>query len=736
LCYLFNKGHLLVPKGQDMWPRISVVFTFCILSISQSLCATPATQPNTNGDQVKRLVSQADAYQRQGYRGRAIALLQEADQLAAQQGSGQSDTGLLLAQLYFELGEYPLSVSMTTRILDERPPVRIQAQALNILASVQSTLNKSKAATSTFAEAYTASVKSADNALSTTILANHLRHELDHKNAREALGIGQKLLPLSSALGRLPEVLEIQISIGELFIRLADQSGDPSYVEHASTLLRQAESAAKSQGRVRLQSYAIGHQGWLLVNQGKLEAGIQKLNTANFLANASRSYESAYLWQWQLARAHRLQGNTNEAIAGYQTAIATLEQVRKELINGSPFTFPQKIQPLFSELSDLLLAAARKPQAPSYQQSYLKQVQAVLEQSKSAELQDYFQNDCVVPDQAVDLKRVEAATAVIYPVILADRLEILVNIGDQVHQFVHQIEAADLAQLANDFRYNLELNQGDDEYKEIGEELYELIFAEAESLLQANDIETLLIIPDGVLRTIPFAAIYDGNEFMIQKYALATTPGINLTFPKQLVVSESKLFAGGISHSVQGFSGLPGVPVELDKLQSQYGAEILHNEEFSGITIQDQLGSAEYSIVHIATHGHFDSNPQDSYLLTYDNKLTMDLLEQSIGSRRQSDNPLDLLVLSACETAVGDNRAALGLAGVALKAGARSAIATLWQISDEATVLIIDNFYKHTSSEHLSKAQALRIAQNELINSERFSHPTDWAPFLLIGNWL
>ena len=82
-------------------------------------------------------------------------------------------------------------------------------------------------------------------------------------------------------------------------------------------------------------------------------------------------------------------------------------------------------------------------------------------------------------------------------------------------------------------------------------------------------------------------------------------------------------------------------------------------------------------------------------------------------------------MLSACEIAVGDNRAALGLAGVALKAGARSAIARLWQISDEATVLIIDNFYEHSSSEHLSNAQALRIAQTELINSERLSHPTD-----------
>jgi CHAT domain-containing protein len=159
----------------------------------------------------------------------------------------------------------------------------------------------------------------------------------------------------------------------------------------------------------------------------------------------------------------------------------------------------------------------------------------------------------------------------------------------------------------------------------------------------------------------------------------------------------------------------------------------LHNAQFRGSTIKEQLASADYSIVHIATHGHFDRNPQKSFLLTYDEKLTMDLLEESISGRR--DEPLELLVLSACESAAGDNRAALGLAGVALKAGARSALATLWQISDAATVRLITDFYLHANKENVSKAEALQIAQKNLIKQAEFSHPSDWAPFLLIGNW-
>lgn len=707
-----------------------------ILSFGQSLYAAPVSHANDDADHLSRLVREASDYQSHGYRGQAVALLEQADRLAARLGIDQNDTGLQLAQLYYELGEYSLSQNLTTRILDQEPPIGIQAKALNILAAVESTLNSPKDATASFIKAYQASVKSTDKVMTATILANHLRHELDYENASVALEIGQQLLPLSTAQGTLAEQVEVQISIGELFIRLADQAGVFPYYKHALSILQRAESAAESLGQVRLQSYAIGHQGLLLINQDNFDEGIQRLNTANFLANSSRSFESAYLWQWQLARAHRRQGKIDKAIAGYQTAIATLEKVRTELINGSPFTFPQKVQPLFAEFSDLLLTAAAEAKTAADQQAYLKEVQAVLEQSKSAELQDYFQNDCVVPDQTVDLKLVAAATAVLYPVILADRLEVLVNIGDEVHQFVHQINESDLVELVNDFRYNLEIDQGDDEYKELGEELYDIVFADLESLFKASNIETLLVIPDGILRTIPFSAIFDGEQYMIEKYAIATTPGISLTFPKPLDADDVSFFAGGISDSVQGYSGLPGVPSELAKLGDQHAADVLHNEEFQLSSIEAQLGAGRYSIVHLATHGHFDSNPLKSYLLTYNSKLTMDLLEQSIDSRGQTGATLDLLVLSACESAVGDNRAALGLAGVALKAGARSALATLWQISDAATVLIIGSFYEDMSKENISKAKALRLAQTKLIKSGRYSHPSDWAPFLLIGNWL
>jgi CHAT domain-containing protein len=111
----------------------------------------------------------------------------------------------------------------------------------------------------------------------------------------------------------------------------------------------------------------------------------------------------------------------------------------------------------------------------------------------------------------------------------------------------------------------------------------------------------------------------------------------------------------------------------------------------------------------------------------------MEGLKSSLDGRA---TPLDLLVLSACQTAAGDDRAALGLAGVAIQAGAKSALASLWSISDNATATLMTRFYENSKAPGATKAQSLRIAQIELLKSPEYGHPSYWAPYLLIGNWL
>ena len=124
-------------------------------------------------------------------------------------------------------------------------------------------------------------------------------------------------------------------------------------------------------------------------------------------------------------------------------------------------------------------------------------------------------------------------------------------------------------------------------------------------------------------------------------------------------------------------------------------------------------------------------------MLTYDGKLTLDNLEALIRPSQYRGKPVELLVLSACQTAAGDDRAALGLAGVAVKAGARSALASLWSVNDQSTSALITEVY-HQLREHptISKARALQAAQIKLLDDRRYRHPCYWAPYLLIGNWL
>ena len=151
--------------------------------------------------------------------------------------------------------------------------------------------------------------------------------------------------------------------------------------------------------------------------------------------------------------------------------------------------------------------------------------------------------------------------------------------------------------------------------------------------------------------------------------------------------------------------------------------------------MEAEILDGRFSIIHLATHAQFEADFRRSFLLTHDGLITMNELEDMMGIQRFTDQPVDLLVLSACETAAGDDRAALGLAGVAVKGGARSALATLWLINDKSTALLISEFYSQLAGGSISKADALRGAQLRLLNDPDYAQPNYWAPFLLIGDW-
>jgi CHAT domain-containing protein len=164
---------------------------------------------------------------------------------------------------------------------------------------------------------------------------------------------------------------------------------------------------------------------------------------------------------------------------------------------------------------------------------------------------------------------------------------------------------------------------------------------------------------------------------------------------------------------------------------------VLLDGNFTRDRLENQVQTQNFPIVHLATHGQFSSQADKTFLITWDKKINVKNLDQLLKERDKiTQNPIELLILSACQTATGDKRAALGLAGVAVRSGARSTLATLWSIQDQSTADFMTEFYQAINQPNVSKAQALRQAQLSLLHSPQYQNPYYWAPFVLVGNWL
>jgi CHAT domain-containing protein len=264
--------------------------------------------------------------------------------------------------------------------------------------------------------------------------------------------------------------------------------------------------------------------------------------------------------------------------------------------------------------------------------------------------------------------------------------------------------------------------------------LYDWLVRPVEDLL--DGVETLVFVPDDVLRTIPMAVLHDGEGFLIERFPIATTPGIELTDPRALPAEELEVLLGGLSTAREGFQPLPNVATELSRIQALIGGELLLDGAFRREAVTDLIAHRDFDIVHLATHARFDESSSSGFLLTVDGRLGLGDLARALTGDRYRDEPVELLVLSACETASGDERAALGLSGIAIQAGARSAIGTLWSVSDEAASNLLVAFYEALRVPGTSRADAMRHAQLSLLRRGPYQHPAYWGAFMLLNSWL
>jgi len=532
----------------------------------------------------------------------------------------------------------------------------------------------------------------------------------------------------------------IQVGLGYQQLRAAMPSADAPLVLRAAGVFVEAGTVAEKVGDTRMRSYADGYLGHLYETDRRYDEGLHLTRKAIFSAQAANAPESLYRWHWQLGRLLADTGHIDDALSSYDQAATVLRPIRMEvaasLMNGAA-TGEELIRPLFFEQADLLFKKASSTDDANVAETYLRQARDAIENYKAAELRDYFRDQCVDALQAklTKLDIVSPTTAIVYPIVFPDRTELLVSFSSGLVRYSVPLSAGALTEEVRAFRKTVE-KRTTLEYLEHAQQLYDWLIRPLESELIRHKIETLVVVPDGALRTIPFSALHDGKSFLIQHYAVAMTPGWYLTDPHPLDRSKIRFLAAGLTKSVQGFPSLPYVEQEMETVRGLFDADRMINQDFRAGSLEQELRESRYGILHIATHGKFSTDANDSFLLTFDGKLTMTDLEKLIGLFRYRQDPLELLTLSACQTAVGDDRAALGLAGVAIKAGARSALATLWFINDEASAELISEFYRQLRDQSVSKAVAIQRAQIKLLGDRVYDHPAYWSPFLLLNNWL
>ncbi|NER00445.1 MAG: CHAT domain-containing protein, partial [Cyanothece sp. SIO2G6] len=256
-----------------------------------------------------------------------------------------------------------------------------------------------------------------------------------------------------------------------------------------------------------------------------------------------------------------------------------------------------------------------------------------------------------------------------------------------------------------------------------------------------QDVDTLIFVLDGALRSVPMGALYDGENYLIEKYAIDVVLGLDIPDPKPLARNSMNILAAGLKVPPEGFKNsyavLAEVPDELERIEkSGISSTILQEDRFTQANFNRVLNQDSYDVIHLATHGQFSANRDDTFLLDANGKITLDELPNLFGATTIQASAVELLVLSACRTATGNDRDVLGIAGTTVRAGAQSAIASLWSIDDQASVIFTETFYKEIGKDNVSRAQALQKAQQALMSNDIFDHPRYWSPYILVGNWL
>jgi CHAT domain-containing protein len=553
----------------------------------------------------------------------------------------------------------------------------------------------------------------------------------------------------------------------------------------AENLLKQANNLAHQLQDNRAESFALGKLGRLYeCSEDYPEALEITLKAREVIENNLLAKDSLFLLEWQTGRIFQKQGKVEEAIKAYKNSIYSLEQVRKDILSTNrnfQFDFRDEVEPIYRELAALQLGLYKEYASNTVNKENKYDVLGVLETMDSlklAELTNFFGNDCILNNQNQNQNQNQNTdnkqnifdaklssilenqkTAVFSSIIIENRVAIVLTLPNRVQKVRWLRESKDTIRgEIIDYRKYLQLCKSGKcttDYLPKAENLYDWIIRPFEKkYLDKANIETLVFVQDGILQSVPMAALIDkeASRYLVEKYAIATTPSLSL------IESNNQSFdRANLRVLALGLTELKYADEEFQAIKNQIpDTTKLWDKDFTSERLSQELKQRAYPIVHIATHGEFGIEEEDTYLKTgkkiekngtkvdvqkEEGKLIITDLDRIIRSVTKRQEPIDLLALTACVTAVGYDRSALGLAGVAVQAGAKSTLASLWYINDESTSRLVSDFYKGITKDKLSKAKALQSAQRKMIRPGKGedtskTHPNYWAAFVLVGNWL
>ncbi|MBE9007309.1 CHAT domain-containing protein [Fortiea sp. LEGE XX443] len=702
---------------------------------------------------VRSQINQAQAWRTQGFYRRAVKMLETVNQqLQSQPDSLEKAVGLR------SLGNALLisgNLQQSHEVLEQSLAIAQRLKSHHDMAasffSLGNNARKQQRTSEAIANYQQAIKLSASPLAKIKATLNHLSLLIESQQLAEV----EALLPsIQSQLNQLPSsraAIYAQINYAQSLIKLGSDSREKKFSQSPATnrlqiaqILADTVKQSHSLGDRRAEANALLSLGYLYEQTQQWSEAKSLTQQGLILAQATTTPDIAYRLQWQLGRLLWRQKDFTGAIAAYDGAVETIKSLRSDLatINQDiQFNFRDSVEPIYRQSVELLLQS----QGEKSDGKILDKTRQRIEALQLAELDNFFQEAClegknVLLDQVVDKDNPNAA--IFYPIILPTQLQVIVKLpGQHLKHYSTNITPPEVEKVVANLRKVLVNPTATRAVKTQSQTVYNWLLKPIESELSAKKVDTLVFVLDGVLRNIPVASLYDGQQYLIEKYAIALSAGLQLQNPKPLLQQQLKALFAGLTQPPPDFSHfglLPAIKSEIDFITSAgVTTTNLLDQQFTSKALEKEVNSVPFNVVHLATHGQFSSNADQTFILAADGPINVKQFDSLLRSRDETQaQAVELLVLSACQTAAGDNRAALGLAGAAIRAGARSTLASLWQIDDESTALFIGDFYRELKKGNISKAQALRHAQLEILKHPNYTAPSFWSAYVLIGNWL